>query len=502
MTDNLKDLKSIMKGAVFVVLSLVISKILGFTYRIIIARYDTEGYGLFILGLTIYSFTLTVSLAGIPSGIVKYVSQYLSKNDVKQMREVAIGSLKLIFLISLILSTIIFLFTPLLAKYLFHEEGLIPFLRIMIIALPINALYLAIFSITKAFQKSSYEVILKNIIETTLKLVFTAAFLIAGISLGIPFAFSLATIIVGSIALYYLNKNLIKLRSEEKTKLLNKEVIFFSLPLLFSGLTDYAVISLDNLVLGVLKNSYDIGIYNAAVPLAQLLYLIPYGISYLFFPILTQLYYSNKKEEFKEIYLISTKWVFLINVYLLAIFVLFSKEWLWLFFGEEYTIASSALVILLIGYLFGYLATNAQSLILIRGKSKFLFYASAATAVLNLVLNLILIPKMGINGAAIASSISFLVLGALTSIIAYSLTKINYFTRRYIYSTIAITVPAVIFLIAKTRYGLDINFLTIPLSMILIFLIYVCLLYITGCFEKQDVAMLRSVKNKIFPKQV
>ena len=75
------SLETIAKGAGIVFIGAVITKLLGFFYRIIIARIGVEQYGLFSLGLAIYGIIAAISSLGLYLGVLRYVSYYKGKDD-------------------------------------------------------------------------------------------------------------------------------------------------------------------------------------------------------------------------------------------------------------------------------------------------------------------------------------------------------------------------------------------------------------------------------------
>jgi O-antigen/teichoic acid export membrane protein len=75
-------------------------------------------------------------------------------------------------------------------------------------------------------------------------------------------------------------------------------------------------------------------------------------------------------------------------------------------FGEEFTGGALALQVLLVGQVVNALCGSVGTVLLMIGRERELGIVSAASAVLNVVLNLVLIPRLGIVGAALASSAS------------------------------------------------------------------------------------------------
>ena len=144
--------------------------------------------------------------------------------------------------------------------------------------------------------------------------------------------------------------------------------------------------------------------------------------------------------EFKTVYKSTTKWVFMLNIILFSIFVLFPKEIITILFGTEYSIAAPALVILSMGLFLNYsfILTNYIPTVANRTKLELLNISSGA--ILNIILNIILIPKYGIMGAAVATSISFLLTSILYFIEGLWIIKINPLKFNYLKIIISILI--------------------------------------------------------------
>ena len=81
-------------------------------------------------------------------------------------------------------------------------------------------------------------------------------------------------------------------------------------------------------------------------------------------------------------------------------------------YGKEYESAISAFIILLIGVIFVSIGKLCATYYFAKGDTKTQFYLTSLMLILNLIGNAILLPKMGINGAAVASTLSYFVYGA------------------------------------------------------------------------------------------
>ena len=132
-----------------------------------------------------------------------------------------------------------------------------------------------------------------------------------------------------------------------------------------------------------------------------------------------------------------------------------------------------------------------------KGKSKTILINVLSTAIINLILNALLIPKYGITGAAIATAITWFILGFLLLIEGRYYLSIVPLRRKVARIALASILPFIALILVK-----DIvphTFISLLLSSILFMLIYLALVFWTGCLDKYDLTLLRSLKKKIIP---
>ena len=82
MPEN-KAIKTVAKGAGIVFLGVFISKVLGYLYRMIIARIGPEEYGLLSIGIAVVSIISFFPLLGLDLGVLRYVAFYKGRNDIR-----------------------------------------------------------------------------------------------------------------------------------------------------------------------------------------------------------------------------------------------------------------------------------------------------------------------------------------------------------------------------------------------------------------------------------
>lgn len=183
---------------------------------------------------------------------------------------------------------------------------------------------------------------------------------------------------------------------------LKKSLIFFA-----NNLTITIYVNIDMIMLGSLRTSYDVGIYSVPVKIYSILKTILSSIYIVMISRLTSLIWKKEYGRFKELFTSNTK--LLVTLLIPVSFLLFtlSDKTILIMSGPEYAKSTTSLQILSISLVFailGGLITNCVNLPL--NKERVNFLASLSAAIINIILNIIIIPKYGANGAAMSTLVA------------------------------------------------------------------------------------------------
>jgi O-antigen/teichoic acid export membrane protein len=287
-----------------------------------------------------------------------------------------------------------------------------------------------------------------------------------------------------------------KEKSEKNYKILSKRELFnYSFPLMFSSVFSILYYWIDSFSLGYLTDVAQVGFYNAVVPIAMLISIIPDLFIQLFYPLITQEYSKKNFKFIEEISKQVSKWIFIITLPLFLLIFIFPGVIINILFGSEYLLAEKALRILSFGAFFSILAGLLTTLLAMAGKSKTLFMNLLITSILNLILNFIFINKFGINGAAFATCLVWIIL-TMTLFIEVKLTLSFIPLRKKMLKIILVSIfPLAILLLLNSI--IQINLLSSLLLGILFLLIYLVVIFSTGCFDRKDMLILGDFKDKI-----
>tara|TARA_Y100000034_G_scaffold136487_1_gene213283 strand:+ start:467 stop:1978 length:1512 start_codon:yes stop_codon:yes gene_type:complete len=499
MSELENSLKTIAKGTSIGFLGVLFSKVFGYIYRLIVARIGVEQYGLISIGMALYAILTTIAIMGMSNGILRFVSYYREKDEPGRIKGTIFSALKLVTPSGIIFAIILFVFSKQIAISLFHDPSLSLVLKVFAIAIPLSAIRDIFLSISKAYHKIQYEVYAKNILENLAKVVLTFIFLFLGLDLfGASLAYTISIFLSLVLAFYLIEKNVFSIfKKSIRPIYANKELLLFSFPLLFGGIINSLIGWTDTLMLGFFRTSSEVGIYNAALPTAQLLYVAPLSLTAIFIPVLTNLYAKEKKEDFKNLYKVTTKWIFLMNLVILSLFFLSGTSLLGVMFGKEYLTGNNVLLLLGTFMFLGYLSTNSNSVLVVLKKTKLILFNVAVGATFNIILNLYLIPSKGLIGAAIATGVSLVIMGILSFAETYHYTKTIPFNFSYVKILISILMA---YFITSQSLKLMSNLPTIIILISTLFIMsisYISLLFLTESFEKEDLAILKEIKRKV-----
>lgn len=440
-----KPLKKISKAAVWTFCGIILSNLIGFFYRIPLVRIlGANAYGLFCLGVSLLGFFRIVSLMGLKDGLVRTIAFYSSREDKTKMKTSIYSGFFISLISSFIIMIIILLFAPFIAIRIFHNNALILIFRLFAFSIPISvgiAIFIAIF---RAFQKIRFMVLFEKITEKFFRMVLVLFFLVLGYSLyGAVAGFIIAGIITLILEIFAYRKisHLKNIHSADIFKT-GKELLSLSLPLLYSGFIFVVTRYFDIFCLGFFCDAKSVGVYDATSNLALFLLIFSASLASLQLPIVSNLWEKKEINEIKKIYATITKWILILSIPFSIFCAVFAKDIISFIYGTPYIIGWKVFIIFLFGVILRSLTRPASQILTSMGKTRIQFKNMLIVTIVNIILNIILIPKFGIEGAAIATIISFSILSMLSVFWVHKLLKINPFFL----NTLKIPISAIIVL--------------------------------------------------------
>lgn len=494
------SLQKIAKGSTVVFIGTIVSLLLGFLARVIMVRFSTQSeYGVYSLALTIVSIGTTVSTLGLEEGNTRYIAYLRGKNEKKGIHDTIFSSIIIALIASILVVCLVFFASDYLAMKIFKEPDISFVLKIMSISIPFTVLINIIVSIFRGFDKTFVKVYFNSILRPALYLLLLGITIILGHSFVEMISVYVISLLITFLLLfiYFMKNTPIKLiLRQAKINHNTKKILQFSIPLLTVSLLLTVMSWTDTLMLGYFKTAEIVAAYSAAYPLANLLSPGINSIGFLYVPIIANLYGKNNIKEIEYINGNSTKWCFIITLPIFFIFFLFPEFILNYIYGPHYVSSSSVLQILSMGFVMNsFFGLNYYTL-MAAGKSRLLMNCSLISTIINIFLNLILIPSFGMVGAAVASAVSFTLIEIYMTLKLYQFLKIHPFTKIYLRFTVLAVLLVSIFYVFRNLFVQ--TPLTIALVYILFLVTYATMILYTKSLDKEDTKILSQIESKIF----
>jgi stage V sporulation protein B len=462
----------IAKGSLVMLIGSFIFRIGGFVYRISLAYLlGPTGYGILGLTLPLIGVLQLSAEGGIPPAIAKYIAQYEALNQPAMIRQIIKTSFKLIIVMGLLLSLTIFILAKPLALDVLHQPlAVVPFQAVALIT-PFSVITGELKGVFQGFYQMRNLVITKAFEQsftiTFAILLIIANFYVAGAVIGTAIGYMAAGVAAFILFRKHVWKH-IKGKPRRSRRLnphnhndtftfrkelrLVKMLIFFSVPVVFSSLGELFMYDMGTWVIGAYLPAQFVGYYAAASPIARLPLIISMSVATAVLPATSAALSVNNRDLITTY--VNQAYRYVIIVVLpasLGIAVLATPIISLIFPGYE--LGSEALKILALGMLFFTLYTVSGSIAQGMGKPVIPMVALAIGTVIELSLSVVLVPKYGINGAALATTISTFLLMVMVAWRTLMHVKVRLHYGDFGKIVIASVIMAIILLLIPTTYA-------------------------------------------------
>ena len=278
---------------------------------------------------------------------------------------------------------------------------------------------------------------------------------------------------------------------------LYREMLRFGLPLIPAGLAGIAIQVIDRPILKALTNESTVGIYTASYRLGVLMMLVVGMFDYAWRPF----FLTHAKDEDAP-KLFSKVFTYFVTM-LMFVFVvgsLFIDDIVRIRFFGRYFIAPAywgglgIVPVVLLAYVFTGAYVNFVVGVYLEKKTKYIPYATGAGAVVNIVVNLLLIPRMGIMGAAIATLMSYVVMALGIYYPSQRLYHVNYEWGRIIRVSAAAGAVVLIYLVLQLE-PMTASGIVVKLALTVAFILLVFALKV---FDTADIKETKEAVAKMF----
>lgn len=487
-------LGSFLKGSSIVFIGFIVQFGLGFASRVVIARYLGQvDYGLVNIGLTVLTTASIIVLLGLNTGISRFLPRHENPED---RRGVLVSAFSLVVPVALLVSGAIVVFADVIATAVFKNPSAEPIIRLFGVIIPMMVLIKLTVGSIRGQQEATPRVLIQNIGIPVLRFGAIVVAVVLGLGvIGVSGAYMAAYALVGAGSLYYLYRRTELFERTDATPM-RRDLLSFSAPLIIVTTMNMVHGNIDVFVLGYFQSASEVGTYTAVYPLTKLLKMGLITFGFLFMPLISELHADGRDAEARRTYQIVSKWVLFVTLPLFLVFITYPEIVIRYTFGEEYLAGATALAILSIGFFANAVAGPSGDTLVAIGSTRLIMVYNTIAAGVNVALNLLLVPRYSLVGAAVATTIAFVVMNGLYVAQLYYSVGVHPFRR----AALAPSLGAVAVWFILTRTVGAITNVTLPVFLLVVVtfgIVYLGLVLLLGGVESEEADLVVKAENRI-----
>lgn len=424
------------KGLLAKILSAFVGQGVGigfqFVFIIVAGRILEESvYGQIIYVYTFLSLVMILTKFGLENGMVSLMAR--GDIDIEEKRWSVLFCLKVATVLSILAIVFLFIAEPGVKLLMGNGKGNYHLLKVMSPIILLETWAMIIASVIRGFKRiTAYYIIYMHIQYGARVVIFLILYYLVGMEglkaiVASYYCSYVAMVIYGHFCLREIH-----LFSGMKAKFPVTIILGLTVPMLLSNAIDVVNAQIDQYMIGyMMDDSKKLAVYSVALNIGKVSSFALVAVNSIFAPMISEYYYGGKFQELERLYSLLTKWVVVFNA-LATGFISICAEDVLMIAGSKYIEGKTVLLIIFIGQLANSLVGAVGFLNSMTGRPQYVMYAAVSGICVNILLNKILIPILGINGAAIATASALTVDIIVNFVLMYRYLHIQPYNYKYI----------------------------------------------------------------------
>jgi O-antigen/teichoic acid export membrane protein len=391
------------KDVIIIGIANILNSLSGIIFLPLITKtLGASGYGTWVQVQTISSLVLGFAGLGLPYALSRFLPAKTSKAEV---RDEFWSVFSVVFVMTLVVCIIIKFLTGFIAQAFF--DGATNIVEIAILITFVSSLNVVLLSLFRARQQMRQYAFF-NVLSTYLQTGIIAYLVLHGYGILSMLIVTLSINILLLLSLFFLIKKQVGIIKPGFSKI--REYVNFGLPTIFSNISSWVVYSSDRFVISYFLGASYVGIYSSAYNLGTLPMMISIVLGFIMPATLSKLYDEGKIQEMKTHLSYSLKYSLMLTIPFMFGAAFLAYPILKMFTTPE--IASQGQIILIFESINSTLLVSCgivSSILIVLKKTNVSGIAWLAAAIVNLGLNILMVPHLGILGAAISTLVAYLI---------------------------------------------------------------------------------------------
>jgi O-antigen/teichoic acid export membrane protein/Mrp family chromosome partitioning ATPase len=404
-TDADNQILGLARGGGLNLVGAVCNQLAGLGITLLIAReLGRAQLGRYAQAYALMALLSLLSLSGLRTGMMRFVAVHRADRDPGAVRGVVRLGIGLTTSASLVLAAALYAAAPWLVRVAFDDPQLVLALRFVAMTLPAMTLTDGALAATQGYRTMKPYALIGLMFEPLARLGLTALVLGRGFGLrGAMSALLLSNGVAAVLAVIALYRLLGAPTTPTRYSL--GQLFRFSMVSWVAQLATSGLVWADTILLGLFRSSAEVGVYNVATRLVTLATFVMPAINSSFGPRIADLYHRGQTDSLRRAYAAATSWILRLSLPAFVALVVFPRQLLDVF-GHGFRVGAAVTVILVAGKLIDAGTGPCGLMLNMSGRPAWNMVDNITVLVLNVLLNLALIPRYGIVGSAVAWAIA------------------------------------------------------------------------------------------------
>jgi O-antigen/teichoic acid export membrane protein len=437
------------RGSSLFLVGRFLSLAINFAAQVLMVRYlSTANYGALAYGLAVVAFLQPFAALGLQEAISRFVPIYHENREYEKLFGTILLALGAVVLTGTLIILTVWGAPGLLSHFLAHEKLALDLLPILIVLVPIDAADELLNGLFASFASTRDIFFRKYLLGPGLKLgvvlvligrqstvTFLAYGYLAASAAGVAiYSWMLLRLLYGQGLFEQLRSRTIKIPA--------REILAFVVPGLSAILATTAIPSVNIFLLGYMRTMPEVAYFRAALPVALLNDVVMASFTLLYTPSAARLLAKTDYIGMNKLYWQTAAWMSVLSFPIFAMTFSFARPVIVFLYGARYEQSGPILALLsLCCYFNAALGFNLQTLKVLK-RLRYITVASVPAVIVNIAVSLLLIPRYGALGAAMAATGTTISYNLLMQVGLLRTPNINAFDRRYLSVYLAIVLAA------------------------------------------------------------
>ena len=427
----------------------------GYLLKIYLARtLGAEALGLYALGISVVSIVGLFNAAGLPTAGARFVAEYSSAGDYVRLGAFLRGVFGILGVGNLLLGAVLLALVPRIAVKFYHAPTLASYSWALAAIMLLAVVNTFLGQCMVGYRAVARRSMITQFAGTFITIIATVVLISLRFGLAGYFAAQVAS---AAVVFGLLSVSVWKLTPPAARRTrgfggVERRVVTFSATSFGLAIVHFVLGQSDKITLGHYLSAKDVGVYAIAMTMVGLIPLALTSVNQIFSPTIAELHAAGNYALLQRLYVSLTKWILILTLPLALSVIIFSASWMSIF-GPAFRDGATALSVGAIGQIFNCVVGSVGFLLLMSDKQTSLMKIQVVNAIVMVLLNLLLVPRFGMVGAAVAVSVGVAATNLWGLLVVRAKLRLFPYDRSYFKVGLAMAMTAAVLLVFHKYCG-------------------------------------------------